>query len=541
MKTITLNVSDTSSRILTVSDTMFGYEGENNVTVLNIVQPEMLDGYSRRIEFKLIQYGAVYKKLFIPFDGDSFKLTNDLTLKGTHSVQLVYTNDAGEEIARTSQAGFKIGASIDGSKESAGGSYVTYVTSEDLQKALDSSEITGGGITDHSKLTNRDLENQHPAVAIAFTDGESFQEKYDSGQLKGEQGSIGNTGPQGLKGDTGATGPQGPKGDAGEKGTQGDAGPQGEQGVKGDTGPQGEPGIMGPAGADGADGKSAYELAVLNGFTGTESEWIASLRGADGTGVTILGSFDTHQDLILNHPTGNIGDAYLVNGDLYVWSGETSEWVNVGNIQGPQGAQGIPGIDGADGANGADGSNGKSAFEIAVINGYTGTETEWLTSLKGEQGLQGIQGLKGDQGIQGEKGDTGDTGPQGPQGLKGEQGLQGIQGPKGETGEQGSKGEKGDTGLQGPQGLKGDTGAQGSQGLQGPQGEKGDIGPKGEDGKDGVNGSDGTDGKDGERGADGYTPERGVDYWTDEDKTEIKGDISDIIDEAITSVLGGNY
>ena len=33
----------------------------------------------------------------------------------------------------------------------------------------------------------------------------------------------------------------------------------------------------------GIDGKSAYEVAVKNGFEGTEAEWLASLKGADGT------------------------------------------------------------------------------------------------------------------------------------------------------------------------------------------------------------------------------------------------------------------
>ena len=36
-------------------------------------------------------------------------------------------------------------------------------------------------------------------------------------------------------------------------------------------------------GADGNDGQSAYELAVDNGYTGTEKEWLASLKGIDGT------------------------------------------------------------------------------------------------------------------------------------------------------------------------------------------------------------------------------------------------------------------
>ena len=33
---------------------------------------------------------------------------------------------------------------------------------------------------------------------------------------------------------------------------------------------------------DGASGKSAYEIAVENGFTGTQEEWLASLVGAKG-------------------------------------------------------------------------------------------------------------------------------------------------------------------------------------------------------------------------------------------------------------------
>lgn len=38
---------------------------------------------------------------------------------------------------------------------------------------------------------------------------------------------------------------------------------------------------------------------------------------------------------------------------------------------------------------GDDGADGKSAYEIAVDNGFVGTESEWLLSLKGEQGENG--------------------------------------------------------------------------------------------------------------------------------------------------------
>lgn len=41
----------------------------------------------------------------------------------------------------------------------------------------------------------------------------------------------------------------------------------------------------GTPGKDGKDGKSAYEMAVQNGFRGTEKEWLDSLQGEDGKGI----------------------------------------------------------------------------------------------------------------------------------------------------------------------------------------------------------------------------------------------------------------
>lgn len=65
------------------------------------------------------------------------------------------------------------------------------------------------------------------------------------------------------------------------------------------------------------------------------------------------------------------------------------------------------------------GENGKSAFEIAIQNGFEGTEQEWLQSLKGQQGIQGEKGkpftfedFTAEQlaNLKGEKGDKGDKG-----------------------------------------------------------------------------------------------------------------------------------
>lgn len=90
----------------------------------------------------------------------------------------------------------------------------------------------------------------------------------------------------------------------------------------------------------GADGLSAYEVAQENGFTGTKAQWLASLVGPRGdTGAT-----------------------------------------------GPAGPTGPAGADGAAGSPGANGANGASAYEIAVANGYSGTETDWLASLVGAPG-----------------------------------------------------------------------------------------------------------------------------------------------------------
>ena len=87
-----------------------------------------------------------------------------------------------------------------------------------------------------------------------------------------------------------------------------------------------------------------------------------------------------------------------------------------------------------EGGSGTQGAEGKSAYQIAVEHGFSGTETEWLASLKGPIGVTGPQGDKGDTGAQGPKGDKGDKGDIGPQGI------QGIKGDKGDIGPAGSDG-----------------------------------------------------------------------------------------------------
>lgn len=79
--------------------------------------------------------------------------------------------------------------------------------------------------------------------------------------------------------------------------------------------------------------------------------------------------------------------------------------------------------DSLEGAGALKGDKGDSAYQVAVNNGFDGTQPEWLLSLKGEKGDQGIQG---DRGLQGAQGETGAQGLQGIQGIQGEKGDDGY-------------------------------------------------------------------------------------------------------------------
>lgn len=124
------------------------------------------------------------------------------------------------------------------------------------------------------------------------------------------------------------------------------------------------------AGATGATG-----AAGTNGTNGTNGK--DGKDGKDGTSVTILGSYDTLADLTREHPTGTAGDSYIVDGDLYVWSTNTSAWVNVGQIQGEPGADGQPGANGEPGED----SVGVSSIDAQYYLSTSKTDREggqWL-------------------------------------------------------------------------------------------------------------------------------------------------------------------
>lgn len=286
-----------------------------------------------------------------------------------------------------------------------------------------------------------------------------------------------------------------------------------------------------------AYGKTAYEYAVEQGYTGTEEDFgrmLAEVPNAvkdakqavkdskevlqnppkivDGNWYIYDYVNDTYQDSGINA----VGDAFTIvktypsiqameddynnpevktgqfvmidTGDveneedsrLYL-KGDT-EWKFISDLSGAQGIQGL------------------SAYQVAVQHGFEGTEAEWLISLKGEKGETGPKGDKGDTGsglnLKGELDSETELPQEGVSGdawlisgnlyvYVGENGnvesnpkwsnVGSIQGPAGPTGPKGEQGEPG---------PKGEPGANGAPGVQGPKGDPGEKGEKGDPGSD---------------------------------------------------------
>lgn len=191
-----------------------------------------------------------------------------------------------------------------------------------------------------------------------------------------------------------------------EKGGKGDPGAPGTPGGKGDPGERGETGVgvqsVERTAGDGSPGTAdTYTITLTDGSTSTFTVY----NGADGTSFTVLGRYDTLDALQAAHPVGGEGDAWAVgsaeDNDIYLWNVDTQAWQNIGSLQGPPGPAGADGGPGKDGAPGSAGADGESAYQIAVDNGFEGTEEEWLASLHGADGGPGPAGADGADGTDG--------------------------------------------------------------------------------------------------------------------------------------------
>ena len=81
-----------------------------------------------------------------------------------------------------------------------------------------------------------------------------------------------------------------------------------------------------------------------------------------------------------------------------------------------------------------------------------------------------------------------------------------------------------------------------SIGPMGPTGPQGEQGPKGDTGEQGPQGETGPMGPTGPQGEPGSTPVKGIDYYTEEEKNELKVEMSEYVDEAISNIeVGESY
>lgn len=89
-----------------------------------------------------------------------------------------------------------------------------------------------------------------------------------------------------------------------------------------------------------------------------------------------------------------LGSAWLYNGSLYTltaFSGANATWTRAQGLKGDTGDQGARGTDGT---NGTDGANGLSAYELAVSQGFVGSLSDWLDSLKGADGADATNNIR---------------------------------------------------------------------------------------------------------------------------------------------------
>src|SRR5699024_5459389 len=117
----------------------------------------------------------------------------------------------------------------------------------------------------------------------------------------------------------------------------------------------------------GHQGLSAYQVAVQEGFVGSEFEWLESLKGQDGVNGTDGKSFD-YESLTPEQKAeikGEQGD----KGESFKYEDFTQEQL--------------------DELRGKDGNDGKSTYELAVQEGFLGTLEEYLESLHGQDGQDG--------------------------------------------------------------------------------------------------------------------------------------------------------
>jgi hypothetical protein len=291
-----------------------------------------------------------------------------------------------------------------------------FVFEENKDKIIDILVDYISGIKSELKLTFSDLsEEEKSSLKLKFED----LSDEDKRSLKGARGQRGKQGIQGEKGDRGETGDRGSIWSESRKDpetfewTSGgdihlntntqdlfifgkDSGWRKIANIRGARGVPGIPGVVGERGLPGRDGKDGKDAKNIVDVETIQRENKVSLKFIFSDGSEVISDpFEIPESKIIK----NVFMAGL----------------------------------GVGSSSGGTGQDGKSAYEIAVENGFVGTEQDWLDSLVGAQGPQGDPGDSAYQvavnnGFVGTEQDWLDSlvGPQGPQGDPGPQGPPGT-------------------------------------------------------------------------------------------------------------------
>lgn len=300
---------------------------------------------------------------------------------------------------------------------------------------------TGNGISSVSKTGT---EGNVDTYTISFTNGTSTTFTVTNG-INGTNGTNGHDGTNGVDGHDGAPGLDGVGIlDIQKTSTVGlvdtytiTLTDNSTETFTVTNGEKGDPGSTGQNGAPGNDGVSITGASIdTNGhliLTLSQGPTIDAgvAKGADGTSITIIDNLSSTSQL---PSTGQQnGDAYLINGDLWIYTGGSDPdmvngFKNVGRIQGPEG-RGISGVAITNGdlyvtytddpsnpvrIGPVQGAAGRGITSIAktdttgLVDTYTITYSDSTTSTftvtNGAAGQNGTNGTNGQKGADGEDG-----------------------------------------------------------------------------------------------------------------------------------------